>query len=460
MGEETIAIVGAGVAGLTLAHRLLEAGVPYPVVIIEKEREVGGLARSFTYRHADDDFTFDIGPHRFHSDDPAVVAYILKTLELDHIEIPRTSGVWMYDRYHDWPLRLATITKLPLWLMLRCAAELFHRRKAETASFEDYIIDRYGRTLYQVFFKPYTEKFTGYPCSQLHATWAEAGIDRAVIDNRIRAGNLLQIITSTLIPKPVETKFIYPKTGGISRFCHYLERGIHKRGGRILRSSQVTAVDTSATAVQRITINGAQELPVKFLFWSATIPALLELLGLADGLPEMGYLATVLANYFIDGPPQNKYQWCYFGTPDAPVARVSSPGLFNRRNVPTDKHALCVELPCVEGGETWNRAERLDAIIEKFLVKTRMVDRAADFLDVRFERIPNSYPIYTLHYQAKLKRIVAALRKYTNVLNFGRTGGFWYNNLDHSIQQAMRIGAAFMQQPDTFNASLMPPGIS
>src|SRR4030067_2273573 len=123
MSEKSIVIIGAGVAGLTLAYKLLEAGVQHPVVLIEKEDRVGGLARSFTYNHNSDVFIFDIGPHRFHSDDKAVMDFVLEILGDDYIEIGRSSSVWMYDYYHNWPLKINTVFKLPFWLMMKSTVD-------------------------------------------------------------------------------------------------------------------------------------------------------------------------------------------------------------------------------------------------------------------------------------------------------------------------------------------------
>ncbi len=451
MSEKSIVITGAGIAGLTLAHKLLESGVQYPVVVIEKEDKVGGLARSFTYQHDSEVFIFDIGPHRFHSDDRLVMDYVLDILGDDHIEIGRYSSVWMYDHYHNWPLKVNTVFKLPFWLMFKSTVDMLRRKQAKTESFEDFIIEKYGESLYKVFFKPYTEKFLKYDCSQLHSDWAKTGINRAVIDKRVKANSLMDVVRSTLIPKPVDTKFIYPKSGGNDVFCQYQKQRIERLGGRVICSSTVTAIETNGNTIESVIVNGKEEIKVKNLFWSAPIPVLLNLLKIEDKLPNVEYLALVLANYLIDSPAQQMFQWCYFGTEESPVSRVAIPTMFNPDLSPEGKSGLCVELTCMEGDGLWNHPERMDVVIEEFLVKAKMVHRFNDFIDVKFERIPNAYPIYTLNYQRKINLISDALHNFKNLLNFGRTGGFWYNNQDHSIAQAMEIAGYYMKGPDVFD---------
>jgi len=449
--EKSIVIVGAGVAGLTLAYKLLKSGVQYSVILVEKEDRVGGLARSFTYKNGKESFTFDIGPHRFHSDDKEVVDFILEILGDDYIEIDRHSSVWMYDHYHDWPLKINTVFKLPFWLMLKSTFDLLRKKTAKTESFEDYIIEKYGKTLYLVFFKPYTEKFLKYKCSQLHCDWARTGVNRAVIDKRVKANSLIEVIRSTLIPKPVNTKFIYPKSGGIDIFCKYLTERIKGLGGRVYVSSTITAIETDKDKIKSVIINDSEEIDTAFLFWSAPLPVLLNLLKIDDDLPNLEYLSLVLANYLIDAPPLQAFQWCYFGTEKSPVSRIAIPIMFNPDLAPEGKSGLCVELTCMEGDGIWSHPERMDVVIEEFLVNAKLVARYNDFLDVKFERISNAYPVYTLNYPRKLNAIINALRRYKNLMNFGRTGGFWYNNMDHSIMQSFAIAKAYMKDPDTFD---------
>jgi protoporphyrinogen oxidase len=200
-----------------------------------------------------------------------------------------------------------------------------------------------------------------------------------------------------------------------------------------------------------VVVNDSEKIETRFLFWTAPIPVLLQLLGVDNNLPRVEYLSIVLANYMTDAPVEQMYQWCYFGTEEAPVSRIAIPTAFNPHNAPEGKSGLCVELSCMEGDGLWNHPERMDVVIEEFLVKARMVARYNDFVDVRFERIPNAYPIYTLNYPRKLNMIVSELRKFKNVLNFGRTGGFWYNNQDHSIGLAMGIAKSYMKDPDAFD---------
>lgn len=440
--EEVVVIVGAGISGLTFAERILQRGLPHPVIVIEKENSVGGLARSFRYG----DYIFDIGPHRFHSYDDDVVNYIEDVLGNDKIIIDRSSGVWMFSNYHDWPLRPKTIFKLPFHIMLKCMFDLFSRPKARNDSFTDFIIERYGHTLYEIFFRPYTEKFLKYDCKFVHRDWASTGISRAVIDKKAKTDNIYEVLKSTLMPAAVDTKFIYPRSGGNGEFCEKLKKRIEALGGQILLSEEVVRIDTARDKVERVVLKGGRHFKVKDVFWTAPISELVLMLTPEQNLPKMDYISTILVNYIVDGQVLNPYQWCYFGTADSPIERISIPNNFNDHNAPPGKSSICVELTCNEGDNLWQYPESMDEIIRKFLVKTKVVNDGSVIRDVHFERVANTYPLYKLHYRKDLETNLEGIKRFHNVCTMGRTGGFWYNNQDHSIKQAIDFAKIYMKE--------------
>ena len=433
-----IVIVGAGIAGLTLAYQLSKEGKE--VILIEKEKAVGGLSKSFHY----DDFIFDIGPHRFHTDNKEVMDFILEVLKDDKIIIPRSSGVWMFDKYFDWPLKRNALFKLPFHIMVKSGLDLFTKPKMKGNSFEDYILSRYGKTLYKIFFKPYTEKFLKYDCSQIHRDWAQAGVDRAVIDKRVKMDSLFDVIKNTLLPKPVDTKFYYPKTGGIDVFSERLKEMITDNKGKVLTASEVTSITTEKGKITEITINNKEKVKPELLIWSGPVDTATKLLGLPD--PKLEYLSVVCCNVMLDAPPRINYQWTYYGGDTTVFNRVSIPTLFNKITAPKGKSGICVELACMENDIVWKNPEHLRTPIEESLLKVGLIRRFNDIIDMKFERIKNTYPIYTLEYPKKLELMTKNLDKFENLIMLGRTGTFWYNNMDHSIKQALDISKTILNK--------------
>ena len=436
MGGSAV-VVGAGVAGLTAARQLAREG--WDVTVVELEDVVGGLARSFHY----DGHIFDIGPHRFHTDDDQVLEFIGETLGDDKIIIDRSSGVWFFNSYHDWPLTRKSIFKMPFGVMVGAGLDLFFRGRAKDESFEQYILSLYGKTLYRIFFKPYTEKFLRYPCDALHCDWASAGINRAVIDKRYKANSLFSVIKSTLFPKPVKTSFIYPGSGGVDTFPKRLAQFIEKDGGRVLTSSTVTDMSASGSRITDLTIStpsGDESLRPDLVIWTAPPASAGRLLELPD--PKLEFLSVIVFNYQIEGPPQLPYQWTYYGAEELIFNRATIPSNFAAHVAPEGYSGICIEMACIEGDGIWNEPEHLRTLVERDMVKTRMVRRYNEIVTLNVERIRNTYPIYTLDYRGKLQRAMEDLNRFDNLLMLGRTGTFWYNNMDHSIRQALDCATA------------------
>jgi protoporphyrinogen oxidase len=424
----SVIIVGAGVAGLTIGYQLARQG--HQVTVVERNEVVGGLARTFKYG----DFYFDVGPHRFHTENPRVAAFIREILAEEALEIPRSSGVRMFGKFHEWPLRPSILLNMPFSLMVRGGLDLLRREHLPGESFEADVVNKYGRTLYDIFFKPYTEKFLFYSPPDLHRDWARAGVNRAVIDKRAHSDNLWSLLKNTLLPQPVDTTFLYPPKG-VGRFSDKLAEGIERMGGRVLVGRPVTGLEPRGNRVTAVQV-GHERIAGDGVVWTAPITVANRLLGV-EGV-DLEYLSTIFYNVEVDKPIKLAYQWTYYGG-DEIFSRVSAPVVFAATTAPPGKSGLCVELTCREGDERWEHAERYAADIVRDLVATGTIDAASDVQAVHVERVPFTYPIYKLNYFGELTRNLKALAGYRNLLLAGRCGRFWYNNMDHSIGQGLTM---------------------
>lgn len=428
--DKRVIIAGAGVTGLTLALLLARQG--FKPVVIERELEVGGLARSFSY----DGFTFDIGPHRFHTDNQLIEKFVRDVLGEDLIEIVRRSGVWMAGRYLEWPLDLSAAFKLPFRLLLASAVELFKKRECLDDSFESYIISRYGRPLYEVFFKPYTEKFLGLPCGRISRDWAVTGIDRAVIDSSIRIDNLGSLVLSVFKPQP-HPLFIYPKSGGIGVFSQRLAEMVENAGGEIVSGESVRGVQLKDGGVVGVTLERGGVMSCSCLCWTAPLTELQKILGFPAH--NMEYISLITYNYQVRESARIPYQWCYFGAADIPFNRVSIPSMFNPVLSPSGSTGICVEKTCCRNDPVWEFPERKETEVRKALAGVGIISGDTVVEEVAIERIRDAYPVYAMGYQEKLDAGVAELSGIHHLYLAGRTGRFWYNNMDNSIEDAMRV---------------------
>jgi protoporphyrinogen oxidase len=423
-----ITIVGAGVAGLTIGYQLAKQG--FAVTVLECNDVVGGLGRSWHYG----DFHFDVGPHRFHTENPRVGQFIRDILQEEALEIPRKNGVRMFGRFHAWPLTPSILAAMPFSLMLRSAKDLVFKEKLGGESFEADVVNKYGRTLYEIFFKPYTEKFLFYSPRELHRDWARAGVNRAVIDKRADSDGLWSLLKNTLMPKPVHTTFLYPPTG-VGRFSERLAAGIEQMGGRVLLNRRVSALETKGDRIVALTAGG-ERFATENIVWTAPITLANSLLGI-EGV-DLEFLSTIFYNLEIDSPVKLDFQWTYYGG-DELFSRVSTPVVFAATMAPPGKSGLCVEFTCREGDERWQHPERFTEAIIADLIRTKTIDSGDQVLNVHIECVPFTYPIYKINYLGELTKNLRELGRFTNLLLAGRCGRFWYNNMDHSIGQGLTM---------------------
>ncbi|MCD4706858.1 MAG: FAD-dependent oxidoreductase [Candidatus Sabulitectum sp.] len=418
-------VVGAGLSGLTLAERILSSGTGEQVTVLEREDTPGGLARSFRI----DGFDFDIGPHRFHTFNTEVDSYLLEILADCFVQISRRSSVHMAGKYRNWPLTPTSVAGLPFPVLWKSFLDLFNKPDIPVInSFADFIRSRYGDNLYNFFFSGYTRKFTGIDAEMLHVDWAQAGVNRAVIDNRVKADSLLSLVKGMLLPQPVETKFYYPACGGIQTFCNLQCERIEALGGKLLLSTPVKGLSIENNSVSGIVLENGESIPADRVFWTAPITIL---------YPETGltFINTLIANVALaDEIPRNDYQWCYFGHEDLIFSRLTVPRNFRADCVPPGKGSVIAEITCDSDSEFWKNPETIRERLINNLKSVRAV-AGDDILFINWQRIRETYPVYTLDYKEKLSSIHIP----NGLFLTGRCGSFWYNNMDHSIAQSLSI---------------------
>jgi protoporphyrinogen oxidase len=423
----SVTIVGAGVAGLTLAHQLAST---WNVQVVEAGDTVGGLGRSWHYG----DFHFDVGPHRFHTEQPRVAAFIQDVLAEDALPIRRRSGARMFGRFHEWPLRPSVLLSMPFRTMVGATRDLFFRKRLSGDSFEVDVLNKYGRTIYDIFFKPYTEKFLFHSPAELHRDWGRAGVNRAVIDKRANADSLWGLLKTTFLPTPVDTMFLYAPHG-VGRFSERLASRVAAAGGTVTLCRPVTTIDATDDRIEAVWV-GDRRVPCDNLIWTAPLITLTDQLGIED--PGLSYLSTLFYNIELARPVRHDYQWIYYGG-DEIFSRISIPQAFADDMVPSGKGSLCVEVTCLEGDERWQAPEQLTRVIVEDLVRTRTIERAEDVERVHIEPVRDTYPIYRLDYLRRLTATLKRLEGYRNLLLAGRSARFWYNNMDHSIGQGLTM---------------------
>jgi protoporphyrinogen oxidase len=438
-------IIGAGPAGLTAANELLALG--RSAEVYEKDAVVGGISRTAEYRG----YRFDIGGHRFFTKVPAVQKLWEEVLGEDFLERPRLSRIYYNDRFFDYPLKplnalrgLGPIEAGRVGLSYLWAQWAPHPTEN---NFEEWVCNRFGRRLYEVFFKTYTEKVWGMPCTEISADWAAQRIKnldlfKAVKNSLIGSVGDREVIT-TLIDR-----FHYPRLGP-GMMWERLTARLRESGTPVHletpaklvhhRDSRITAVTVEAPGGE-----GNRELPADHVISSMPLRELLssfsppppaEILQAASRLLYRDFLTVVLIVKQEEVFPDN---WIYIHSPDVRVGRVQNFGSWSPEMVPdASTTSLGLEYFVQQGDDLWSSPdEALLELAARELAVLGLVSEK-DVVDGTVVRMPKAYPVYDDAYKEVLALIRGYLAGFPNLQVIGRNGQHRYNNQDHSMVAGM-----------------------
>ena len=450
-----ICIVGAGATGLTLAHQLLKAGKN--VVLIERSERIGGLAKSFHYEGG---HTFDTGPKRFHTNDEEVLSFINEIADSQLTQIKRYSALHYQGRIIDWPLSPATLLNLPFKVCVKSLIDqLFFPYNAEIKSFEDLVLKRYGRTLAESFFRPYTEKFLKIPANQTHRDWAHLGINRTVVD---REASSILGVAKDLIPfvrKPDEN-FYYPTQGGFGGFFEKIFEVLKTYPNFVaLTGQKVQTIEHCSEEGLNIDTEKNQSVSAKKLVWTGNLNQLLEASNLDSKTQKLMYLNTLLFNIIIKKKyvtlKNKKIQWLYISSGERLISRISFPVEFHSTNHHSDYYNFSVEVTSSKALFQLNHGGKLNKLKDQVLaelVQLGFITNVSSCDAINYEFIADSYPIYDLEYKKKFGGYQKVINQFSNsIILSGRTGSFWYNNSDHSIKMALNLSKKILANDNLTN---------
>jgi protoporphyrinogen oxidase len=423
-----------------------------PVHVLEADHIVGGIARTVEYKG----FRFDIGGHRFFTKVRAVEDLWRRMLGPDLIERPRLSRIYYDGKYFDYPLKAGNALRgLGPWRTMAIGASYLRARVAPIrpeVSFEDWVVNRFGRRLYETFFKSYTEKVWGIPCTEITAQWAAQRIKGLSLwtaaREMLRGGGGGSGIR-TLIDK-----FTYPRLGPGMMWEAFARDLAATPGSRLTFGARVTRIHHDGGRITAIEYDGpagpARE-PVDALVSSMPLRQLIEALRPAP--PEDVLAAARQLNYrdfftvalIIDQAEVFPDNWIYIHDPGVKLGRVQNFKNWSPEMVPDlSKTCLGLEYFCFEGDGLWSMADRdLIELGRRELGAIGLVDPAR-VVDGTVVRMPKAYPVYDRGYEQALDRVRDYLATFANLQAAGRNGLHKYNNQDHSMVTAMLAASALM----------------
>jgi protoporphyrinogen oxidase len=432
-------IVGSGPAGLTAAYILAKAGVK--VSVMEADNSVGGMAKTIDLWGQ----SVDLGPHRFFSNDSRINKIWLENVGMDYKMVDRLTRIYYKNNFFYYPLKpFDALRKLGPFESTSCLVSYIKEKIFSTkldGTFENWVVNRFGRKLFEIFFKTYTEKLWGISCRQLDSDFAAQRIKRLSLYEAIKNGFFRNGSTKH---KTLLEQFAYPLDGsGIvyERMADF----VVKHGGSLHLSSPVQRVIVKDNHVLGVELFSGEEV------LSDTVVSTMPLTTLLNGLPNvpddirnsvatLKYRNTIIVFLEVDGIDLFPDNWLYVHAENLGTGRIT-----NFRNwVPTlnnDKETtiIAMEYWCFESDKLWKETE--DALIDiakKEIILTGLL-KNAPILNGYVTKISKSYPLYDRGYAARLKPIQDYLDSIHGLFPLGRAGTFKYNNQDHSIMMGLLV---------------------
>ncbi len=488
---KTAIIIGAGPAGLTAAYELLEKTDIIPVVL-ESTGDIGGISKTVNYKGN----RIDIGGHRFFSKSDRVMGWwqnILSIYEAKADEdsqapsgiseetvkpdIPekvfiirqRLSRIFYLRTFFDYPIKLnySTVSKLGLFRIIKIGIsylwiQLFPAKEERTL--EDFFINRFGKELYEMFFKDYTAKVWGAPCSEIGAEWGSQRI-KGLSVLEVMKNSIRRIFSSnkSLSQKDIETslieQFLYPKYGP-GQIWEEVAEIIDRRGGKILLNHKVKSLEMNSGSLVGV---GAEDMltgestsfkgdyffssmPVSDLISGMSNVAPDKVKDVANGLVYRDFVTTglLLKKLKIKNDTKRKTynelipdNWIYVQEKDVKVGRMQlfnnwSPYMVNDIN----NVWLGLEYFCTEGDDFWNLSDdNIKDLAIKEMIKINMINEE-DVIDSVVIRMQKTYPAYLGSYK-DFDEIRSFTDSIENLFLVGRNGMHKYNNQDHSMMTSM-----------------------
>jgi protoporphyrinogen oxidase len=436
--KRPVAVLGGGPAGLTAGYLLAKRNVP--VIVFEATNQVGGIAKT----EVRDGFRFDLGGHRFFTKSKEVNDLWHEVLNEEFLLRPRLSRIYWNGKFLQYPLEgMDVIRKLGPLELIRAGLSYLRallKPKGAEDDLETWVSNRFGKRLYELFFKSYTEKVWGVPCSELRAEWAAQRIRGLSFFSAAKAaffGNRSGI-------KSLISEFHYPRFGP-GQMWETMADEIIAAGGEVRMNTPVTQLDTEQGRVVAVHAGGERiecsdvisSLPLRQVV-GITEPsdADTSVQDAARGLRYRDFLTVALV---IDGEDLFPDNWIYIHEPGVRVGRIQNFRSWSPWMVPDPtKASVGLEYFCFQGDDLWDMDD--DGLIA---LATNEIERLGLARREQVERgfvtrVPLAYPMYDVDYKQRVDAIRRWLEGFSNLQQVGRNGLHRYNNSDHSMLTSIR----------------------
>jgi len=424
MEKKKVVILGAGITGLVSAYYFSQ-NKNYEVTLIEKQSFIGGTARGFEHK----EFTLDYGPHKLYTELPRIMNEIKQIVPL--LKIKKKNSIYLKDNFFDFPLQLSQIaTKIP-FTAFYAGIDIFSKifKKLPDNSYENYLLNRFGKTMYELSFKDYARKvWTSNP----------QDLDKELAIRRVAISGIFELIKGVLFKntKNMSAEYFYYPPKGIKQLLDNLADKIKENGGKILLSTEISKINIKNNNIESIKINN-KKIKTDYFISTAYLDTLLDLIiddkktnELVEFSKNLKYQGINIIYFIINKPKILKDCWTFFPEAKFLFHRISEQKAFSLELGPKDKTVLMVETT-----KDANK-ENIQKII--FQLEKIGVLKQED-IDYHFVKSTDrTYPVYKKEFQKYLFPIINYLENINGFYTIGRPGLFNYNNMDQCWDMAKK----------------------
>ena len=443
-------IIGSGPAGLGVALELVKHGINN-ILIVDKNSSAGGLSRTNIF----DGVRFDIGPHRFHTSNEEINKIWHDTLGGDFHLVSRMTRIFYKNKYFYYPLKaMNVLSGLGLAMSIRALASFIAAqigKKKEAVSFEEWIVQRFGHMLYEDFFKVYTEKVWGIPCSQIDAQWASQRISGLNVWEAVKGA--LFCTKSTKI-KTLVGRFNYPILGA-GQMYEAISDKLVSQGVQVSFGSRAVSFNRKENSIQSVDIIGTDGrksgIFAKHFFSSIPLADFFQLLSPQDSeainnfANSLQYRDHIIVNLLVGRQKLIPDQWIYIHSPEFQLARMVNFNNFSNLMLGDKKGtALGVEYFVSQGKGLSNAT---DEVLKKLAVSelARLgILEVGEVENAWVVREQKAYPTYNIGFKEPCNALKSRIAEFNNFSSIGRAGTHTYNNQDDAMMSGILSARSYL----------------
>lgn len=452
--KKGIVILGGGLAGLSAGHVLSKAG--WSVSVFEKASTVGGLSITVVQ----DGFRFDLGGHRFLTKNKKLEQFIIELLKGDVLRVPRSSQIYLFNKYFDYPLKPANAMFglglfTTLWIIVDYFKEKIRNslKQPDIISLEDWVVSKFGRKMFDLYFKQYSEKVWGIDSSKISQEWVAKRIEGLSLVTAIK--NAFFKVRGGRIDTLAD-EFMYPPLG-IGVISDRLREEIEESESSVLTDTGVTQINHEDFHIRSIAVKNNEkpyDVEGREFISSIPLPHLARMLRPAapadvlDAASSLQYRDIVIVTIMLNSDQVTDLTWLYLPEKDIPIGRIHEPKNWSRRMSPEGKTSIVAEFFCFKGDKVWNSTdEELTNITVENLEKLDFINQS-EVIGSRVVRASHAYPLMVVGYREHYDKILKYLENFKNLHVIGRGGLFRYYNMDRTMESGIEIAEEIMGKGD------------